>query len=1129
MHLLLRETKSLDATEEAVDLGQSPADLVFLSFTDTDLAALSAAHERLCRDLGDQAPTLRIASLQKLRHPGSVDLYLESVAEHAKAIVIRLLGGLDYWRYGAEELGRLAREKGIALAIVPGDGREDQRATTLSTLDQDSCEQIERYWTEGGPANLSRLLRAMAFHGGLSKRAPLPAVPLPKVGYYEPLLGPCCPMDGDPISAPTKGKVLLCFYRSLILAEDTEPIEALMTALRVKGSAVRAIFVNSLKDAESGHWAARVVQSYKPDVVLNTTAFSARREEHNATPLDAAGVPVMQVILSGAPEEAWRSSARGLSAADLAMNVVLPELDGRLMGGVVSFKGERRGDCRQEWPVQGHQSVAEQINLVVEKAQKLISLAHKEPRQRRIALVLSDYPGGGRMAHAVGLDGPASALNILRALKAAGYETGDLPKSPEALVDILKASHQTLSNDSQRNLVDLLPENLQSDILTAWSDDADVVHTTSAFQAVHFGHVVVAIQPDRGSNLGRKAEYHDPNLPPCPAYIAFYQWLTDQFEMDAMIHLGTHGTLEWLPGKANALSAACWPQILSAHVPVFYPFIVNNPGEAAAAKRRIGAAIIGHLTPPLVHATISGPLAELERMVDDFAAAEGLDPRRMRLLQREIVALAKQNGLEEECGLTSDMSDEEAVAQLDAYLCDLKDLQIRDGLHVFGQRPERECAQETARLMAEVAEATPQEVIDHLDASADAEMAALLKGLDGRFIAPGPAGAPSRGRLDVLPTGRNLFTVDPRAVPTRTAFQLGSSAADAFLRRYLQDNGDYPKSVIIDLWGSATMRTGGDEFAQAFAFLGARPVWDHNSNRVSGFEVQPLAELDRPRVDVTLRISGLFRDVFEPQIKLFNELVATLAGLSEPADWNPLTGSSPASEGRIFGAAPGAYGSGLGDYLARGVWSERDELGEAYLAQSGFKYTSHGKVEQAPEDLKLQLAKANAHLQVRDNAEYDVLDRTTYGEFQGGASAAAALSGNALQLYVTDTSRPNQPAARTLSEEVKRVVRGRAANPQWISGQMRHGYAGAAELANTLDALFVEAATTALPFSRQFDLYFDATLGNEDVLNFMMDNNPDAQSAMAERFQDAIDRGLWQPRRNSVLHALASAEKVAAQ
>ena len=1131
MHLLVREARSLDSTDEAVDLGQSAAELLVLSFTDSDLAAVAKVYGPWKSALQGDAPSLRVASLQPLRHPGSVDLYVESVASRAKTIVVRLLGGLDYWRYGAEELGRIARERDIALAIIPGDGRADQRITELSTVSGAELQTISAYWDQGGRANITALLDLMAGLGGLRAASADAPRALPKVGYYRPELGACCPMNCWNTVDEDRPRVAVVFYRSLILADDLAAIDAVIAVLNARGLEPFPIFVNSLKDPETALWVERVLRAIKPGVILNGTAFSARRDDVERSALDVANVPVLQMVLSGSQEEAWADSERGLSAADLAMNVVLPELDGRVFGGAISFKAEVPTDESLQWPLMGHSPHLERVEALVSKVSKWLALARKDRSDRRIALVLSNYPGGGRAAHAVGLDGPASALAILSALRTAGYSIDDLPQTGKALIDVLAgpASNEVLPIKTYKDWLNSCPLNATKRVIEAWgAPEEDRCFTGSglSFQVITSGNFVIAIQPDRGSSLERKDAYHDPDLPPRHGYLAFYAWAAQVFGMDAMIHLGTHGTLEWLPGKAVALSNTCYPELALAHVPVLYPFIVNNPGEAAAAKRRLSAVTIGHMTPPLSEIVITGPLAELERLVDDYAAADGLDKRRMSLLREEIVKLAREARLFEECGFSQDTDEDEALARLDAYLCDLKELQIRDGLHVFGKSDEAEAFSQTVDVLRQSTDLESNEVVRLLTESSSSEMNALLDGLDGRQIRPGPAGAPSRGRIDVLPTGRNLYTVDPRSVPTRTAYQIGKRAADEFIRRYMQDEGEAPKTVILDLWGSATMRTGGDELAQALALLGVRPIWDKGSNRVSGIEVMPLAELDYPRVDVTLRISGLFRDVFENQIKLFDEAVSAVSSLDESIDWNPLATAEPLTS-RIFGAAPAAYGSGIGDYIAQGAWSDRSELGAAYIAQSGYAYGGGKSGVADHETFKARLGAADAHVQVRDHGEIDVLDRTTYGEFQGGAAAAANHSGGDMKLYQSDTSRPEALKVRTLQEELIRVVRGRAANPQWIRGQMRHGYAGAAEFANTLDALFAEAATTALPLSPQFDLYYDATLGDEEVDTFMRDLNPAARSAMAARFQEAIDRHLWQPRRNSVIAQLSNIQRLA--
>ena len=614
--------------------------------------------------------------------------------------------------------------------------------------------------------------------------------------------------------------------------------------------------------------------------------------------------------------------------------------------------------------------------------------------------------------------------------------------------------------------------------------------------ALACGNVLVAVQPDRGSALDRKADHHAPDLPPRHAYLAFYLWLRDSFDAHAMIHLGTHGTLEWLPGKAAALSQGCFPDAALGPLPVLYPFIVNNPGEAAQAKRRLGAVTLGHMTPPLREAGLSAEALEVERLIDEYAAADGLDRRRMAYLAREIVERARDAGLAAECGLPPDAGDDETLARLDAFLCDVKELQIRDGLHVLGQAPH------------------------------GGEIDALLAGLDGRFVPPGPAGAPSRGRADVLPTGRNLTTLDPRAVPTRAAAAIGARAAEAIVQRYVQDHGEHPRRIALDLWGSATMRTGGDDLAQALALLGVRPTWDHASNRVSGFEILPAAKLDRPRIDVTLRISGLFRDVFATQIALFDEAVRAVAGLDEEDELNPLAAERRAGEARplrIFGAAPSAFGAGITDRLARGAWECRADLGRDYLAAGGFAYGAGLDGTAAAPEFAARIAATDAHVHGQDHREIDILDDVTFAAYQGGFAAALEALGSKAALYHADLSDPDRPRLRSLAEEVARIVRGRVANPAWIAGMMRHGYPGAAEMANAVDALFAFAATSGVVADAAFDRVHAAYLEDEAVAGFLDAANPAAAGAIRAKLAEAMRRGLWQPRRNSASRLLEAA------
>lgn len=1091
MHLLRVESRSIDDMAEAVDLDQSPADIVALSFTDADLAVLAAAWE-VDRD---RLPGLRLANLVALRHPYSVDLYAGKVLSKARFVLVRLLGGMDYWRYGVDELATLARSSGFYLAIVPGDHRQDARLDEASTVPPHALRLIESYFAAGGAENIGTCLRFIA---GWAARGPVPdgdaASPVPAFGFFRPAMHPAA------ADAPS---ALIVFYRAWMLAADTAPVEVLARALASRGVRVTAVYVSSLKDETALAPLRAHLAADGPDVVLNLTAFSARLDTGGSV-LDLAGAPVFQLALSGGRREHWLTSQRGLGPADLAMNVVMPELDGRIIAGAISFNDETPRNDALEFTRLVHQPDADGIAHAADLALAWATLARTPRAHRRMACVLSDYPAkGGRTGYAVGLDTPRSVVAIAARLAAEGFAVDLLP-GEAALAAALSSGETTavLSVAGYEALLATLPAGFVKQLRAAWGEPGADDNTRDGmfhFRIVRAGTLLVAVQPDRGRLDTRKTEYHDLLLPPRHGYVAFYLWLRAVEKVHAVIHCGTHGTLEWLPGKATALSADCAPRAVLGPVPLIYPFIVNNPGEAAQAKRRVAAVTIGHLTPPLTAAGTHGATAELENLFDEYAQAQSLDPRRAARLAELIMDRAAATGLTAESGIAPGTDAETALGKLDAWLCDIKDMRIGDGLHVFGQ---------TAGAGA---------AGDLIASCGEAEMRGLLAALDGRFVPPGPAGAPDRGRMDVLPTGRNLYSIDPRAVPTRTAWEIGQRTADALVTRYAQDHGDWPKRIVLDLWGSATMRTGGDDLAQAFALLGVRPRWDSGSSRVSGFDVLPLAVLNRPRVDVTLRISGLFRDVFPAQMALFDDVVRAVAALEESPEDNPLSASVVSGDDgrRLFGAAPGAYGIGLSRTLAEGDWSDRDALGAAYLRATSHAYGAGADGIPAAAAFSGRVAQADAFVHVQDMSGQDVLDSDAFADHEGGFAAAAASLGNAPALYHANTTDPDRSAIRTLREEVARVLRARATNPRWLAGQMRHGFRGAAEIANTVDNFCAYAALTDVIEDHQFDLLFGATIGDDAVREFLVAANPDAAHAIAARFDEAIRRGLWVTRRNS--------------
>ncbi|MEP1934645.1 MAG: cobaltochelatase subunit CobN [Roseibium sp.] len=1245
MHILASQTRRIDDGGDAVDLGQSPADILFLSAADTELGSFAAAHS----GLDEKKASLRLANLMALSHPYSVDLYAEQTVRGSKLVILRILGGIEYWRYGLERFEEEARASGLDLIVIPGDDKWDEALTSLSTRPDEDVRRFWRYCVEGGSENYSNALR-FAAHLIDAAESPAHPVPLPRAGIY--LTGHSVP-DIEALKAswsePNRPVAAITFYRALVQGSQMAPVDALVQALDKAGVNALPIYVSSLKEAEAIAVLDALFQQAKPDVVLNGTAFAVSKAgaAHQPTPLDKWGKPVLQVVFSSSSKEGWEESDQGLSIRDLAMHVVLPEIDGRLLTRAVSFKEEGTFDeVTQSTPVK-FTPVPDRLRFVADLAGNWARLGHVSADAKKTALILANYPNkDGRLANGVGLDTPASCVNLLKAMQSAGYDAGNPPQTSADLMDVLtggvtnslegradRSGYETLLLADYKSAFNALSSTVQAAVVERWGapeGDPHIVDGEFRLALHRFGNQVVGIQPARGYNIDPKETYHDPDLVPPHHYFAFYIWLRQSFGVDAVIHLGKHGNLEWLPGKALALSENCFPEAVLGPTPNIYPFIVNDPGEGAQAKRRTSAVIVDHLTPPLTRAESHGVAEELETLLDEYYLASGVDPRRLKALTRDILDAAGRHGLDKDIGITDDMDADTRLARLDAHLCDLKELQIRDGLHILGDSPDSDLLTDLLAALARVPRGQAPEqnslqraIADDLEltgfdplecefsdtwngskptiletvsdapwrsngdtveriemlcrdliagdknASTDwkntqavlsslnedirpavtgsgpAETAAVLTALSGGFVEPGPSGAPSRGRPDVLPTGKNFYSVDVRAVPTETAWRLGEQSASLVAERYFQEEGEWPRSLVLTCWGTANMRTGGDDIAQALALIGVQPVWQQGSGRVTGFEVRKLSEIGRPRIDVTLRVSGFFRDAFPHQMDLFDSAVRAVGALDEPADANPVAArmkaearkliAGGASEDdalrragfRVFGSKPGAYGAGLQALIDEGIWDERGDFAEAFLTWGGYAYGGGVAGEGARGELESRLSGVDAVLHNQDNREHDLLDSDDYYQFEGGLAATVeALKGDAPKIYHNDHSRPERPVVRTLSEEIGRVVRGRAANPKWIKGVMRHGYKGAFEMVATLDYLFSFAATTRAVGDHHFDQLYEAYLDDEVVRDFLKDANPAGFNEMIARFEEAIDRGLWTPRRNSTHAALSELKQL---
>ncbi|MEM9214177.1 MAG: cobaltochelatase subunit CobN [Cyanobacteria bacterium P01_F01_bin.150] len=1176
-------------------------------------------------------------------------------------------------------------------------------------------------------------------------------------------------------------RVGILFYRSHYLSGNLAPIDALCDALRDRHLTPVPLFVSSLRDAEVQ---AEILTTFRPDnesviaVLLNTTSFSAAKLDGAALDVSlwrSLNVPVLQVILSGGTQEQWQDSWQGLSPRDIAMNVALPEVDGRIISRAVSFKSVQTRNAALETDVVTYRPVGDRIQFVADLAQSWVTLAQTPPQERRIALVLANYPNrDGRIANGVGLDTPESCVRMLQALQQSGYNLGptepidnqeqatnkcksapkaamgyaslthptgenpakgDIPVNGDELIQLLtkgvtndpearelRPVAQSLSLEDYQVYFDSLPEAVQQGVCDRWggikaegrrmkaeikaegrrmkdeepapspSQEGDrsgptpqlpnsptpqlpsqnpkpVLSLSNASKiqnlkskipipGFQLGNIFIGIQPSRGYDRDPSLNYHAPDLEPTHDYLAFYQWLRRDFGANAIVHVGKHGNLEWLPGKGIALTQDCYPEIALGPLPHLYPFIVNDPGEGAQAKRRSQAVIIDHLTPPMTRAELYGPLQQLESLVDEYYEAQTLDPTRLPIVGEKIVGLLQETHLRQDLRLaepdvdtnkTNSNDDDELQAwlpKIDGYLCELKEAQIRDGLHIFGSPPQQRQARDLiiaiarhpnahhiglSRAIAQVwnldidpltadfaqpyanakkseirgcrnvgdvierienhaeklidallghsswpeqnlvvsnsPECSPAKVssgppswqgrvrggaptadilpggctepletvlewisnklIPALNQTTD-EIDYLLNGLDGGYVPSGASGAPTRGRTEVLPTGRNFYSVDIRAIPTESAWDVGRKAAETLIERYTQDHGDYPKTLGLSIWGTSTMRTGGDDLAEALALLGVQPVWDGPSRRVVDFEILPVAVLGRPRVDVTLRISGFFRDAFANLIDLFHRAVEAVAALDESPEDNPLAAqvtqdqrqwqeqgvteeqAEARSRYRVFGSKPGAYGAGLQGLIEAQNWTSEDDLARAYINWSSYAYTGQGDGKSAPGAFDQRLQRMEVVLQNQDNREHDLLDSDDYYQFQGGLTAAVrSRRGTAPTTYFGDHSIPERPRVRHLKEEIARVYRSRVVNPKWIGGVMRHGYKGAFEMAATVDYLFAYDATTHCAEDHMYEGVANAYLLDDAVQKFVREKNPWALRDMSERLLEANQRGLW--------------------
>jgi cobaltochelatase CobN len=1151
--------------------------ILVLTNADTEILGLRAVLEGLPAGF----PPVRAANPAALEQEPSID--------GVQIVLVRLLGGRRAWERPFDDLRRICIDQGVPLLAFGGEMVPDAELAAASTVAPDVVTRAFEYLSRGGLANLEHLLRFVADRVLGTTFGCAPPEDVPAWGMWrEPVLDP---------DRPTVGVV---FYRAHVLSGNTQFVDDLCDALDHIGADALPVFCYSLRPDE--HGAVPVLEALADrgvDAVITTVLAmgGADGDEWAAPQLAALDVPVVQAVASTRPVAEWAASDAGLTPMDAAMSVAIPEFDGRVITVPFSFKEVVDDGDELGAPVVAYRTVPDRVARVAGVTVRLARLGRVPNAEKRVAIVLSAYPTKrSRLGNAVGLDTPASVIELLHALRRSGYRVDRIPADGDSLMaeladgftyDTEMLSFSQLARAPGRlgageysEWFAALPDELRAEVVEMWGEPPGEVlkHGDAlAFAGVDLGGVLVAVQPPRAFGPDPIAAYHSPRIPPTHHYLGFYRWLETGFGAHAIVHAGKHGTLEWLPGKGVGLSAACAPDAALGDLPLFYPFVVNDPGEGTQAKRRAHAVIVDHLVPPLTRADAYDELAHLEQLLDEHAQVQALDPSKVPAVREKVWDLLVDAEIHRDLGRADAPADDEFddfLLHIDGYLCELKDAQIRGGLHTLGRPPEAEAELDLVLAITRLPtggvpslrETTARELGVGLERRADVddverqcrdqlaalqrdgwrsgtddptlrwvcerlvpalrrtpdEIANLLHGLHGGYVPAGPSGAPSRGMAHVLPTGRNFYSVDPKSLPSPLAWEVGCRLADELVTRHVAEDGAVPETVGLVIWGTAAMRTQGDDVAEVLALLGVRPRWHDESGRVAGIEPIPLAELGRPRIDVVVRISGFFRDAFPNLVQLLDDAAVLVAGLNEPQESNHVRAHA-SDDPRVFGPAPGGYGSGILPLLESGDWATDDDLAAVYLAWGGYAYGRREFGVAAGEAMRRRFASINVAVKNQDNREHDIFDSDDYLQDHGGMVATVrALTGDSPKAWFGDSADPARPRVRSLAEEAARVVRSRVVNPKWIAAMQRHGYKGAFELAATVDYLFGYDATTHVVEDWMYERVTDAYVADPDVRKFFERSNPWALRAIAERLLEAHQRGLWDAS-GAALDALRSA------
>ncbi len=1203
---------------------QESAPFLFLTSAATDIATLDSFLKR--ESSSSWSGNIRALSLVALNHPAQIDHYIETTISQSQVVVVRLIGSRGHWSYGLEQLEKWQSENlNRQLIILSGTNDMDKELCPISSVDELLAIKLSELLREGGIDNMSSFLEAIR-EIAKNKKIEADDIEIKKIG--DPVKWDWQDENGE--------KVGVIYYKSLFQSDDLHlPIE-LNKILRQSNLSPRVLFVSSLKGVEIQKAVYDLFRKDSVSVILTTTSFNTSNNDMiiDSSLWKSLNIPVLQLLISTKSKKDWINSSVGLNSLDLTLQIVLPEIDGRITTRPCAFREWKYSSQELGTVIHRLKPNSIGLNWVVNHTRAWINL-QKNKVNKSICITLANYPiKNGRIANGVGLDTPESTVEILKLLKRNNYFLGDFDDSTNGkdLIDKLLASRTNDPETAENQPLDYitlheyklwwntLPSEAKEPIINKWGypDKAiDLVNDQFPIHGISYGDVSILIQPSRGYEIVDVADLHCPTLYPPHRYLAQYVWAKYKFKTDVMIHMGKHGSLEWLPGKSIGLSEKCAPQLAIDSIPNIYPFIVNDPGEGSQAKRRSQAVIIDHMTPPLGRAGLHSELITIEALLDEYYEARLLGATRSSLIKDKLTSIINSSNLIDvvkpnNYNKTSD--DKESLFDLvDSYLCELKESQIRLGLHVFGKAPNslyllelllclarspnsrgKGITQTISKIMgfsldpwadneSELLQPNDREIIKQITQSnhfrkkgdlvdwiekqallllkyifndyqafkatsikgklnqkirlwadnnssdkaisyikedlwpklvscASSEQRAILDAISGKRIESGPSGAPTRGRPEVLPTGRNFYSMDLRGLPTETAWDVGRRSANNILELYLQENGEHLKDLALSVWGTSTMRNGGEDISQLFALLGVSPVWDGPSRRMIDLEVIPLNVLNRPRVDVRLRISGFFRDAFPQLIFWVDKAHRIIAALDESKEMNPYASKVRlhGHQARIFGSAPGSYGAGLQELINSGNWETRQDIANAYISWSKWRYDGNNE----PTIDEIAFTQALKGIQVvvhnQDNREHDILDSDDYYQFHGGLGAAVELAtGKKPDLLISDNSRIERPKVHTLNKEIDKVMRTRVLNPRWIEGMKSHSYKGAFEMGATMDYLFgYDAATDCVP-DWCYSSIVDIWLNDQNTLMFLTENNPWVLRDIGERLLEAKNRNLW--------------------